>query len=119
MRATKWRHGLTPSEAKQEQRYESNTPRCETCVNLRGGTWRLVTHSHTVISNRYCNIGGFSVGANGCCDVWQGRDGSTIEPEPMAPVVQEFGNACAVCGRKFKTKLAAMQHTKDVHGVKP
>lgn len=68
-----------PSIAKRLQGYDSGNPRCSNCKDIvdKGESAKDCLHPRAV--NLFCGLGGFIVKAGGCCDLWQGRDGSVLE----------------------------------------
>lgn len=58
--------------------YETNVPRCETCVAFKKPYVYLMTNSLPARSKPLCKAHQFTIQALSCCDKWTGKDGSTL-----------------------------------------
>ena len=63
--------------------YESSVPRCSICKNFQKPRYVLI-NSLPKWSEPVCRKGEFTVKSHGCCDRWEGLDGSTLQKERKA-----------------------------------
>lgn len=66
---------------RREFGYQGSTPVCRTCTNFKESRVVLTKNSNTVRLNHHCNLGGFNISPNGCCDRWAGKDGSKLKEQ--------------------------------------
>lgn len=58
--------------------YEADTPRCANCKHFRqAGNYLINSLPH--FSHARCTRHDFKPDDHGCCDTWEGKDGSTLE----------------------------------------
>jgi hypothetical protein len=65
-------------QLRQRLGYETNVPRCETCMNFKKPYVYLTTNSKPARSKALCKAHQFMVQPNACCDKWAGSDGSIL-----------------------------------------
>jgi hypothetical protein len=58
--------------------YETNVPRCETCISVRKPYVYLKTDSIPAQSKWHCKAGNFDVRPNACCDKWRNKKGEVV-----------------------------------------
>ena len=67
------------SQLKKKLNYETNVPRCETCVSYRRQKYLLTTDSIPVKRIvPICFKHGFTVAENSVCDSWNDKSGATL-----------------------------------------
>lgn len=109
------------SQLKHDWNYDTDVPRCATCVHFKTAMIVLTTNSRTKRINHHCGIGFFRVAQNSVCDKWLGADGSTLEPTQAETNTQKIkagdteAAQCLNCGKLFKNKAAAKQHWDAAH----
>jgi hypothetical protein len=111
------------SQLKVSWNYETNVPRCETCQHMQTARIVLTRDSLTKRVNHLCKLGGFTVTRYACCDKWQGKDGSTVDPLPAIPAKPKPGapepkpetHECPNCGKRFATDRGLSDHRKREH----
>lgn len=59
--------------------YETNVPRCETCVNVLRPQVYLTRDSIPVRSHWRCKAGEFTIQPNACCDRWKSKTGEVVK----------------------------------------
>lgn len=68
-----------PAHARVMMRYDGGNPRCGNCKEFITTGHAQSRDSRTKPVHKYCGLGQFNVAAGGCCDLWEGKDGSTLE----------------------------------------
>lgn len=71
------------ARAKAQQGYDSNIPRCKTCVHrkpeVQGVPAQFAVSGVQTYQPPRCKIGYFAVHDYGVCDLWKSKQGETLE----------------------------------------
>ena len=70
--------GRTATKRKRKEvEYERSVPRCANCISYQGPV--LVTNNGVkAYQMPFCRHNEFSVDMNGCCNKWEGKDGTVL-----------------------------------------
>lgn len=71
----------SPKKAKKLMNYREDDPMCANCTHRNSYIKQQVFPSvHTVFTSMaFCKIGNFKVSMGGCCDMWENKEGETID----------------------------------------
>lgn len=61
--------------AKEQQGYDPKPPKCQSCKHFSPPI------SKGFYQVPYCTVGRFAASPDGVCGIWEGLDGSQLEPE--------------------------------------
>lgn len=64
------------SQLKTKVGFQHDTPRCATCVHQKQQSrWNP---GGAIYWYRHCDLHGFTISKNACCDTWQGKTGEVL-----------------------------------------
>ena len=68
---------IAATRAKRRVNYETDVPRCETCIHWQPARIVMTTNSNTRRANPMCKLHHFTNAANSVCDTWKNTKGET------------------------------------------